>query len=348
MKHSFEITENPGEALTKFLSDKEYSKFFVLVDENTEEHCYPILKENLPAHTFIKIQSGEENKNLQTCTAIWEAMTVATLDRNSLFINIGGGVISDMGGFCASTYKRGISFINFPTTLLSQVDASVGGKLGIDFLSYKNHIGVFKEPEHVIISPVFLKTLDKRELRSGYAEILKHAMIKDAKQWQLLKGKTVEDLDWVATILHSINIKKAVVESDPFEKGLRKILNWGHTIGHAIETKYLDREDGRMLHGEAIAVGMVCEAYLAVKKSTLTKTELEDISETLLAVFGKEEVLEKDFDEILKHSLQDKKNIGGEVKASLLKKIGDCDFDIVINGEDIKEAILYYNSLVVG
>ena len=347
MKHSFEITENPTEALRLYLSDKSFSKYFVLVDENTRKFCYPILQEALPPHELIEIKSGEENKTLQTCTAIWEAMTDAMLDRNSLFINIGGGVISDMGGFCASTYKRGISFINFPTTLLSQVDASVGGKLGIDFQGYKNHIGVFNEPENVIISPIFLKTLPDRELRSGYAEILKHAMIKDAKQWKYLKGKDIKDLDWMNIIKHSVFIKKEVVESDPFEKGLRKILNWGHTIGHAIETKYLDREGGRMLHGEAIAVGMICEAYLSYKKTGLSLEELEEIKTVLLDRFGKEKVLMEDLDEVIIHTLQDKKNRGGIVKASLLRSIGECTFDVGINASEIKEAIVYYNSLEV-
>ena len=299
----------------------------------------------MPAKTlFYSVSAGEKNKNLSTCAAIWSAMTAAALDRKALFINIGGGVIGDMGGFCASIYKRGIRFINIPTTLLSQVDASVGGKLGVDFEGLKNHLGTFNEPETVMISPEFLSTLPEEELRSGYAEIIKHGLIQDKAYFEKLKIEDWKDQDWMELIQHSVGIKKQVVLADPKEAGLRKILNFGHTIGHAFESHFLDGPK-HLLHGEAIAIGMICEAYLSFQKTKLSKEELETIENIFLSIYGKFTFSKADLKPILDLCLQDKKNEGEVLMFSLLEKIGSCTYNIPVNRQEIEDAIFYYENL---
>lgn len=314
----------------------------VLVDEHTKRHCYPLIKSILPKHQVVQIKSGEQEKHLQTCEKVWMAMTTAEFDRHSLLIDLGGGVIGDMGGFCASTYKRGIDFIQIPTTLLAQVDASVGGKLGIDFHGFKNHIGVFQIPKTVLIDPVFLKTLSFRELRSGFAEIIKHCLIADADKWHEIRQKDVEEQDLPDLIAHSVAIKQQVVANDPTEKGLRKILNFGHTLGHAIETYFLGKGKLHLLHGEAIAAGMVTEAYLSYKKGMITNDLLTQIEEFLFAVYGKIQLTSSDFEAIIKLTQQDKKNLAGKVRFSLLDGYGSCAYDIAITKADMQKALAYY------
>jgi len=339
------ITRELSGSIESFLTANQYSKVGVLVDENTEQHCMPLITPSLPEHWCIRISSGEENKNLQTCEQIWGTLTEASFDRNSLLINLGGGVICDMGGFCAATFKRGIDFINIPTTLLSQVDASVGGKLGVDFNGLKNHIGIFKEPERVLVSSKFLETLSNRELRSGFAEVLKHALIADKDYWKLLIKHDLDKQVWDAHIEHSIGVKSKIVQEDPFEKGPRKLLNFGHTIGHAIETVYLEEGDGRLLHGEAIAVGMIGEAFLATKKAGLTKEELKEIVGYLSRVFDFRTIAKEKFDGILELCLQDKKNLGNVINCTLLNKIGEGIVNVPISTEEVLNSIFYYNQL---
>lgn len=331
--------------LEKVLSGISFSKLFVLTDQNTEKHCLPKLKNTLPPGTHFKtVAAGEKNKNLGTCSEIWSAMTAVALDRKALFINIGGGVIGDMGGFCASIYKRGIRFINIPTTLLSQVDASVGGKLGVDFEGLKNHLGTFNEPETVMISTEFLETLPQEELRSGYAEIIKHGLIKDKAYFENLKIENWKNQAWMELIQHSVGIKKQVVLADPKEAGLRKILNFGHTIGHAFESHFLDGPK-HLLHGEAIAIGMICEGFLSHKKLHLSSEDLNIIIESFLSIYGKFNFSESDLEPIIDLCLQDKKNEGAVLMFSLLKKIGDCTYNIPVSRNEIKEAIHYYKNL---
>lgn len=339
------FSENASAGLTAVLSELNFSSIFVLTDENTKTHCLPRLEESLPPNSvFHTIEPGEKNKTIDTCTTIWAAMTAARLDRKALFLNIGGGVLGDMGGFCASIYKRGIRFINMPTTLLSQVDASVGGKLGVDFEGLKNHLGVFNEPETVVVAPEFLATLPEREVRSGYAEIIKHGLIKDKTYFESLDFDNWQNSHWAPIIQHSVAIKKAVVEADPKEAGLRKILNFGHTIGHAFETYFLDGPR-HLLHGEAIAVGMICEAWLSHKKLGLSLKELEEIQAAFLKVYGKVAILEEDLPEVLDYCVQDKKNEGKKLMFSLLKSIGDCEFNIPVTRQEIRESIYYYQNL---
>ncbi|WP_339705418.1 3-dehydroquinate synthase [Algoriphagus aquimarinus] len=339
------FSENASADLTAVLGELKFSSLFILTDENTKIHCLPRIEELLPSNTtFLTIEPGEKNKTIATCMQIWAAMTEAQLDRKALFLNIGGGVLGDMGGFCASIYKRGIRFINMPTTLLSQVDASVGGKLGVDFQGLKNHLGVFNEPETVLVASEFLQTLPQQEIRSGYAEIIKHGLIKDKTYFESLDFDNWQNSYWSPLIHHSVSIKKEVVEEDPKEAGLRKILNFGHTIGHAFETYFLDGPR-HLLHGEAIAVGMICEAWLSHKKLTLSKAELETIQSALLKVYGKIEIFDTDLPAVLDFCLQDKKNEGKELMFSLLNKIGDCTFNIPITREEIRDSIAYYQNL---
>lgn len=336
-----------GEAatiLSRLLKEKQYSQVAVLTDEHSLQHCMPKIKNVLPpGFTPVQVKSGEEHKNLQSCAHIWEELTLAGFDRKGLLINLGGGVITDMGGFCAATYKRGIDFINIPTTLLSQVDASAGGKLGIDFSSFKNHIGLFQDAEAVIIDPAFLETLPLRELRSGYAEVLKHALIADAAHWQELKKNHWQQQPWEQIIRHSIGIKHHITTADPTEKGLRKVLNFGHTIGHAIESYFLEQGDEKLLHGEAIAIGMLCESYLSVEKAGLAKDTLEDICHYLREVWKLPLIPVGSFDNLCALALQDKKNEKGTINCTLLSQLGEAVYNRPINQNEIRAALQWYN-----
>lgn len=335
------LTQDIAVTLQAYFNQYKPGQIGVLVDENTQAHCYPLIRKVLPPHTVCEIRSGELNKNLSTCSDIWAWMTEAHFDRKALLINLGGGVIGDMGGFCAATYKRGIPFINLPTTLLAQVDASVGGKLGIDFKGYKNHIGLFQEPEQVFVYPHFIKSLPPEEVRSGFAEVIKHSLIRDAAYWPQVKAQGLQVANWTAHIAHSIEIKSAVVDADFKEGGLRKILNFGHTIGHAIESYFLET-DKRLLHGEAIAIGMVAENFLSVKYCGMPQGEADEISQFLLDIYGYCEIAIEDEEAIIKLTLQDKKNEGSTVKAALLEGIGQATYDISISAADVSEGLAYY------
>ena len=334
--------------LAEYLEMKPYSSYYILVDENTKEFCLPLLLKGcklLKKAHVIEVASGEVNKNLESCSVIWREMTEANADRSALFLNLGGGVIGDMGGFASSTFKRGVDFMNIPTTLLSQVDSSVGGKLGIDFNGYKNHIGLFRFPEAVFIDPIFLKTLDFNQKRSGFAEILKHALISDKEYWKEVSAlENLDAMDWESIILRSVEIKKEIVQSDPFEKGRRKALNFGHTIGHAIETYFLESKSA-LLHGEAIAIGMIMEAYLACVNSYLSKKELEQIQSTILRCFGKFDIEFMDRKLFWKYIHQDKKNQGNKVSFTLLQGIGSVRIDQFLPDKQIENALDYYIEL---
>ncbi len=336
------VISSISESLKTFLSTKAYSKIIVLVDTNTKRFCYPIVKEFLPKHILVSVKNGEEHKNLQTCETIWSAMTDAQLDRHALMINLGGGVIGDMGGFCAATYKRGIDFIQIPTTLLSQVDASVGGKLGIDFHGFKNHLGVFTLPKAVLIDAVFLKTLSEREKRSGFAEIIKHCLIQDVNKWNEIRRSDLDQQDFTDLISHSVEIKKKIVEQDPTEQNLRKILNFGHTLGHAIETFFLEKGKKKLLHGEAIATGMVCESYIAFSRGLIDEKTLEQIEEFIFSIYGKVPMQATDFEAIINHTQQDKKNKGKEIRFSLINGAGICLYDVVVSKSEMQKALSYY------
>lgn len=332
-----------SESLATFFAQNDYSHIAILVDEFTNKYCLPIIQDLLPTNfTKILIKSGEHHKNLATCERVWDRMTQANMDRHSLLVNLGGGVIGDLGGFCASTYKRGIDFIQIPTTLLAQVDASVGGKLGIDFHGLKNHIGVFQLPKAVLIDPKFIDTLSIQQKKSGFAEIIKHCLIRDEQEWNVIRQQSFEELDLSKLIAHSVAIKEAVVLEDPKEAGLRKILNFGHTLGHAIETYLLDKGKRKILHGEAIAIGMIVEAFISHQRDLISLQELEEIESYLFENYGRVKLHAEEISKIIALTAQDKKNKGKEIRFSLLTGIGDCGYDIPVSASEMKKAIQYY------
>lgn len=343
MTDNIVFSTDPAADLKAFLQQKSYSKVAVLLDEHTSVHCYPAISPVLPPHKIIQVPSGEEHKNLTTCEVIWSNMTDDNLDRHSVLIVLGGGVLGDMGGFCAATYKRGIDFILIPTTLLSQVDASIGGKLGIDFNHFKNHIGVFQTPALTLLHSGFLKTLPPSEKRSGFAEVIKHALIADHSVWTEIRKHSLEDQPWKTLLEHSVGVKLNVVRTDPYEKGLRKILNAGHTIGHAVETHLL-QNDRKILHGEAVAVGLCSEAFLAKEKGMLKEVEFKEIVEYVLRVFGKVVLMEQDDEPIVKLASQDKKNKENRILCVLLEGIGNARWDCEIRADEVKRALAFYRS----
>lgn len=338
------FSKDIAKSLANYLQESTYTRKVLLVDENTEKYCLPLIKESAKDTTVIRIKSGEMHKTIATCIEIWEQMTEAGLDRNSLMINLGGGVIGDMGGFCASTYKRGIDFINIPTTLLSQVDASVGGKLGVDFQGLKNHIGLFTNPKAIIVCADFLNTLPQREIKSGFAEIIKHAIISDQLHWSNINGRLIEDIDLDSIVKHSVKIKEAVVKEDPLEQGKRKILNFGHTIGHAVESSLLN-SDNHLLHGEAVALGMICESYIAFKKGLINKAELDQITQTINLNYKKVEITNDLMKSALELVNQDKKNKEGKILLALPKGIGRAVWDVETDTIELKEAMVNYSKL---
>lgn len=341
LPENIRFTSDPAGHLSDFISKRDYSKIVVLVDDNTRKHCYPTLEKKLPQHELVQIRSGEEHKNLNTCGSIWQKMTDMNLDRHALVIVLGGGVLGDMGGFCAATYKRGVDFILIPTTLLSLVDASIGGKLGIDFNSFKNHIGVFQLPKFTLLNSGFLSTLPTDELRSGFAEVIKHILISDKKMWFSISKKTLAEQSWESLIRHSVDFKARVTTEDPKEKGLRKILNAGHTIGHALESYFISNRKP-ILHGEAIAIGLIAEGYIACKKKMLSNEELDDIVRYIRSVFEKVNLDEQQINEIGKLASQDKKNRDNKILCVLLNGIGQARWDIEISFDEVKNALTFY------
>lgn len=340
------------EHLNTFLADRKDSGLVIIVDENTKRDCLPILQKHLSRKDFklICIPAGELHKNIQTCQTIWQEMMDSGINRNALCLNLGGGVIGDMGGFCASTYKRGIDFIQIPTTLLSQVDASIGGKLGIDFNQVKNSVGVFQNPKGVFIAPEFLKTLSKAEVRSGFAEIIKHSLIADTEQWERIKNiQNLANINWLDFLIPSLHIKKRIVEIDPFEKGLRKALNFGHTVGHAVESIYLDSATP-LLHGEAVAVGMICEAYISHHVCKLPLADLAEITQFLIRIYGKRTLLKKDDAGFIRLMRKDKKNEKDEINFTLLTSPGNCLVNQTCEVSLILESLDFYRNfeLVLG
>ena len=333
-------------ALNQLVADKNYSSIFILVDENSIDYCYPSFIPNLQTDKrieVIEIEPGEEHKNLETCSGVWQALTELGADRKSLLITLGGGVITDLGGFVASTYKRGIDFLNIPTTLLSMVDASVGGKTGVDLGVLKNQIGLFANPEMVIVDADYLNTLNDREMRSGIAEIIKYGLTYDIKL--LDQVKYYNHLKNNDLIHRSIEIKNEVVLEDPKENGLRKILNFGHTLGHAIESFYLESEDKESLkHGEAIAIGMVCESYLSSKLLSLSFEKVNEVKDLINSIYDKVEIQKEDIGEILSLMKHDKKNVNGNVNFVLLNDFENHQLDCIVSEELLLESIEYYNA----
>ncbi len=337
--------------LNAYIKQTNPSIIFILVDTNTHNFCLPNFLAQLESGNIIvevmEMPEGEDHKTIDICTGVWEALSEYNADRKSLLINLGGGVVTDLGGFVASTYMRGMDYINIPTSLLAMVDASVGGKTGVDLGVLKNQIGIVSEASMVLIDTSFLETLPPNQMVSGYAEMLKHGLIYDKNYWKSLidfENLDISELDGL--IYDSVIIKNKVVTEDPKEQGLRKILNFGHTLGHAIESYFLGNADKTpLLHGEAIAIGMILESYISNKSESLSDDELKEITEGILKTFSKVEIDKNDQKIIIDLLKHDKKNSHGIVKFVLLEAIGEPKIDCQVTNELITEAFTYYNSL---
>ncbi|WP_370476215.1 3-dehydroquinate synthase [Tamlana flava] len=335
-------------SLNQHLKQRNFSKIFILVDENTHQFCLPKFLNNLETNAvveIIEIESGEINKTIDTCVGVWNTLSELNADRKSLLINIGGGVITDLGGFVACTFKRGIAYVNVPTTLLSMVDASVGGKTGVDLGYLKNQIGVISNPDLVLIDTEFLNTLPKNQMRSGLAEMLKHGLITGEDYWNNFLDLSKLSLNDLDELIHeSVIIKKNVVEEDQFETGLRKTLNFGHTLGHAVESYFLSHNDKpTLLHGEAIIVGMILECYISSKMLGFPKETVSEIKDLFIAYYGKVEINKDDYTPIIDLLKYDKKNDYGNINFVLLKDIGEPKLDCIVDEKLIVDAFEFYS-----
>ncbi|WP_124980415.1 3-dehydroquinate synthase [Nonlabens xiamenensis] len=338
------------DAMNQLVKKLQPSVIFILVDENTMQHCYPVFIPFLQTEArieVIEIDAGEEHKNIDTCTGVWNALIELGCDRNSLIINLGGGVITDLGGFVASTIKRGIEFIHVPTTVLGMVDAAIGGKNGVDLGHLKNQVGVINTPAMTLVHSIFLKSLPKRQLINGSIEMFKHGLIADRVYWEnmLSQGATFDSETFEHLIYQSVLIKNDVVQSDLNENGARKSLNFGHTIGHAIESFCLasDRHPA-LLHGEAIAAGLYLESFLSLKQAGLSKEEFDSIATWykglgLLLAFDQHDILE-----ILGYMTHDKKNINGQIRFVLIAQIGSYVIDQIIPETEVISAFDLLNN----
>lgn len=347
--YSIHFSQDGYDFLNRNIKENNYSKIFILVDENSNEYCLPQLLPIIEAKSeieIIELESGEENKTIETCIQIWNVLIELGADRKSLIINLGGGVITDMGGFIASTFKRGIPFVNIPTTLLSMVDASVGGKNGVDLGGLKNQIGTITNPEMVIIDSSFLESLPQNQMRSGLAEMLKHGLIAKKSHWEKFKNlKEINFDDFDDLIFESITIKSDIVTQDPTENGIRKALNFGHTLGHAIETYFLENPDKtNLLHGEAIVAGMILESYISLQQKLISESEYTEIKSTLNNIFDKIIIDENEQENIIKLLIHDKKNEYGKVQFALLDSIGKIKINQATDNETIIDAFLDYKN----
>lgn len=338
------VLSNSFEDLFSFLNLFPKAKKFIIVDENTKEDCYPIVQNFFEAKStfLIEITSGERNKSLNSLNHIWKQLTQFNCTRQDMIINLGGGIIGDMGGFAASCFKRGVKFVQIPTTLLAMVDASVGGKLGINFEGLKNTIGTFCNPVFVYVNPYFLKTLNQRQIRSGVAEMIKHVLISDFDYWHFFKALDLNN-PTIESIQKSIRYKYQIVKDDWKENGKRKLLNFGHTIGHAFESYSLKYDTHPLLHGEAVAIGLFIETKISELHFKMQKQEFEQIYQIIMDNYSYYDIDKIPFKKIKEFMLQDKKNKNDtEYSFSLLKNIGTSVFDVNCDDSLIKDAINYY------
>ena len=329
----------PSEVLENTVREGVFSKVFILTDENTRRWCLPLCSALKFPYEVIETPSGEAHKTLETCGLVYRELLNRGADRSSALIHLGGGVLTDLGGFVASTFMRGIPFINIPTTLLSMVDASVGGKTGVDFLGYKNMIGVFSSPLMTLVCSEFLKTLPHAELVSGFAEMLKHGLIYDASIWNGLKARSDAAVA-LEDIASSVGVKAAIVSQDFKEEGLRKTLNFGHTVGHAIETLHLLSEAKKtLLHGEAVAWGMVVEAYVSYRCfAGFSEAGYREVSAVVRSLYPRVVFSQEEVGTLIRMMGRDKKNRSGRLRFSLLEAIGRCTYDVEVSPQMLREA----------
>lgn len=332
------ICLGPLPGLTDHIRSLQVSAIVALADENTVHYCIPLVEKFLDLKKVIVIPSGESHKNLQSCEVIWEELVSCNADKNSLLLNVGGGMITDIGGFAASCYQRGIRFAHIPTSLLGMTDAAIGGKTGVDFLDLKNYLGLIRFPAFVWIDDVFLKTLPQQEISSGLAEIVKHAIIGSTELWDdLIKFKEGSNRSWMELIEKSIPVKLLTVEADPEEKGIRKILNYGHTIGHALESFYLKNGES-VPHGNCIASGMLVEARISQAMRLLSEVDFRIIEDFISGFLSLVRAPLPTFDELWPIIVKDKKTSAGQVHFSLPDRIGSCGWDIPVDQEVISDS----------
>jgi len=331
--------------IQKILTEEvgQHSATFILCDSNTNEHCVRFLLETIPALNevpIIEIPEGEESKSLEIVAQLYEELLQHNADRQALLLNIGGGVVTDIGGFVASTYKRGIDFINIPTTVMAQVDAAMGGKCGIDLMAVKNAVGLFSWPKSVLVFTGFLNTLPEKELKSGFAEMLKHALIADAEYWEALSHVNPNEASHIAVFVKRSNeIKSEITSKDPNERSVRKKLNYGHTIGHAIESFFLAKSQP-ITHGNAIGWGMIIENRIATQLEILSVPLAQTIENRILEIFGLvPQFSEEEVEQILEFILNDKKNTIQGINISLISEIGECSFDNYVSLDMIRKVI---------
>ncbi|MDH3004974.1 MAG: 3-dehydroquinate synthase [Candidatus Shikimatogenerans sp. JK-2022] len=337
--------------LNKYLIKKVFTKYIILLDNNVKKYCLDILYNDVPILKQkkvlrIKIISGEKYKNLNTSIKIWKKFIKYNIDKKSLLINFGGGVITDLGGFSASLFKRGINFINIPTTLLGMVDASIGGKNGINFYKYKNEIGLIQDPIYIFINYNFINSLPKIEIYSALGEILKYGLIYNKKYWNYIKHINFnKKVNWGKIIYIAVKIKNEIVNKDPKEiLGIRKILNFGHTIGHAIESLFLYKKK-LITHGEAISLGMICESWISKKINNLNYKEYKEICNVILKFYKIKKIKNIYFKKIIEYIKNDKKNYNNKIYLVLLKKIGLSTFNNEVKEKLIIKSIKKMNNL---
>ncbi len=340
---------DPAGELNEWIDGYGKGKVFLVTEENVENLWLAKFSQCIETNSIRKLTlpSGESNKNLDSVTKIWDFLSKNGADRKSLLINIGGGMLTDLAGFAASTFKRGIDFLNIPTTLLSQVDASVGGKTGINFNGLKNEIGTFKNPVAVIIDTEFLKTIDHINFLSGFAEMVKHGLIKNTDHLDELKSFNLENINYkslLQIIQNSVNVKEFFVINDPTEKNIRKGLNFGHTAGHAFESLAME-QNRPVLHGFAVAWGMIAELYLSVKQCGFSETDCRDLTQWLLYIYGKFGIGENDFERLYELMTHDKKNESDRINFTLLAEPGKMKINQNCDKELIFEALNYYKNL---
>ncbi|CAG5076845.1 3-dehydroquinate synthase [Parvicella tangerina] len=337
--HIGSITEDH---FNQLISTYDPSQIIAIVDENTApylDEIHLITDINIDA---IQLPSGENHKNIQTVAAIWKDLTDNQFRRDGLIINLGGGVITDMGGFAAATYKRGVDFINIPTTLLAMVDAAIGGKTGVDFFDFKNQIGVIKEAEGVFCDVAFLGSLPKEELMSGFAEVLKHGLVADSKYFDYCTYTPFEELKWEKIVEGSVRIKGEIVAEDPFEKGRRKLLNFGHTIGHALESLRLE-QGNPILHGFGVVAGMLVETKISFDKGLINDHYFNKIVNALDQLYDRITITSNDIPFMIERMKNDKKNHNDSINFTLLEGIGKGIFNQSASEEEIQRAIQWYS-----
>lgn len=346
MKQKVVISGNLERDLVNAISECEHDRIFVLTDETTQQLCWPKIKnfKALKDSTPIIIKATDTHKNLDTLSQVWQALSNGGATRHSLMINLGGGMVTDLGGFAASTFKRGIDFINIPTTLLAMVDASVGGKTGINFGGLKNEIGVFSDSRFVIINTQFLDTLDHDNICSGYAEMLKHGLISDERTWAELVTFNLDNPDLSQLqrmVAESIKVKERIVEADPHEHGIRKALNLGHTMGHAFES-FAMRRGTPILHGYAVAYGLISELYMSARKTALPTDRMHQTVRFIRENYGTINITCDDYPTLIELMHHDKKNTSGIINFTLLGNVGDIRINQTANEEEIKEALDFF------